>query len=157
MNARTATWAALISGFCFGMIAWIIQCRHRPADGRDMATLFVAMAIPVAFVHFSKGDDMRRQRSISIPPNAMSKETQEASGYFTRATEILRDTPSTPPGVENYLGCQRAKTIREISHRLCDALENGGALETIDKHAKALGMEVLGVQQLTLTSRMRKQ
>ncbi len=99
-----------------------------------------------------------RRRSISIPPmETMSKETQEqASGFFAKANEILKGAPVQPATVDAALGRVRSKAIKEISQRLCDALEGGGSLESIDKFAKLLGMEVLGIQQLTLTARLRK-
>ncbi len=100
---------------------------------------------------------MRRYRRISIPPSTDSmSDAQDASGLFAKATEILREsTPVLTFGVDPALGRAKAKAIREITESLCSLLEKGGVLENIDKQAKALGMEVLGVQQMTLQARKR--
>ncbi len=55
MNVKAATWAAVISGFSLGMIAVLLQCRGRAADGRDILTLAIAVAIPVMFVRAAGG------------------------------------------------------------------------------------------------------
>lgn len=47
---------AAFSGFTVGLIAVLLQTRTRAADGRDILTLFAAMAIPAAFVHFGGND-----------------------------------------------------------------------------------------------------
>lgn len=98
-----------------------------------------------------------KHRRISFPPSRDSmSDAQDASGLFAKATEILRETgPAAPSTVDPALGRARGKSVRDIAKRLCSLLEEGGSLENIDKEAKALGMEVLGIQQLTLQARKR--
>lgn len=85
----------------------------------------------------------------------MSKESEEASGFFAKATNILRTQTVPPPAIEPSLAHAKANVIREAARALCDALESGALLGSIDDKAKALGMEVLAVQQMTLKARKR--
>ncbi len=57
MDKRKATWLAAVIGLMIGMIAVLLQTRTRAADGRDILTLAVAMALPAFFVHFGGNDD----------------------------------------------------------------------------------------------------
>lgn len=85
----------------------------------------------------------------------MSKESEEASGFFAKATDILRATPALPATIDTNLARAKARSIRAMAEALCAALEGGAPLIAIDDKAKALGMEVLGVQQMTLQARKR--
>jgi len=85
----------------------------------------------------------------------MSKETEEASGFFSKATDILRAQPLAPLAVDPALAKAKAQAVRSAARALCDALESGAALASIDDKARALGMEVLAVQQMTLQARKR--
>ena len=86
----------------------------------------------------------------------MSKESEEASGFFAKATDILRATPTpAPTTIDPNLGRAKARSIRAMAEALCAALEGSAPLGSIDEKAKTLGMEVLGVQQMTLQARKR--
>jgi hypothetical protein len=86
----------------------------------------------------------------------MSKETEEASGCFAKATNILKVSalPAVPL-VDVALARAKAQAIRQLATQLCEALEGGMPLGAIDEKAKKLGMEVLTVQQMTLQARKR--
>lgn len=85
----------------------------------------------------------------------MSKESEEASGFFAKATDILRATPAAAQCVEPSLAKAKASAIRSAAAALVDALESGAPLQSIDDKAKSLGMEVLSVQTMTLQARKR--
>jgi hypothetical protein len=85
----------------------------------------------------------------------MSKETEEASGFFAKATDILRAQPAATARIEPALANAKARIIREAAKLLCEALESGAQLGAIDEKAKTLGMEVLSVQSMTLQARKR--
>lgn len=87
-----------------------------------------------------------------------SKEAEEASGFFAKASEILNGakTPA-PAAVDPTLAKTKAQAVRAAARALVDALEGGASLGLIDDKAKALGMEVLAVQQMTLQARKRSQ
>jgi hypothetical protein len=86
----------------------------------------------------------------------MSKESEDASGFFTKATEILTGAKSPAPAViDSSLAHAKAQAVRAAARQLVDALEGGASLGLIDDKAKALGMEVLAVQQMTLQARKR--
>ncbi len=85
----------------------------------------------------------------------MSKETDEASGFFAKATDILRAQPASAPRVDPSLAKAKAAAIHAAARALVDALESGATLQLIDDKAKALGMEVLSVQTMTLQARKR--
>lgn len=85
----------------------------------------------------------------------MSKEPEEASGFFAKATDILRHQTPPPPGVDPALAKAKAQAIRAAAAAVVDALESGLSLQIIDDKAKALGMEVLSVQTMTLQARKR--
>lgn len=86
----------------------------------------------------------------------MSKETEEASGCFAKATDILKVSAlPAVPAIDVALARSKAQAIRVLAKALCEALEGGAPLGAIDDKAKVLGMEVLGVQQMTLQARKR--
>lgn len=97
---------------------------------------------------------MSKHRRLSYPP--MSKETEEASGCFARAANILKVSAlPTVPAIDVALARSKAQAIRALAKALCEALESGAPLGSIDDKAKVLGMEVLSVQQMTLQARKR--
>ena len=85
----------------------------------------------------------------------MSKESDEASGFFAKATDILRASPASAPRVDPALAKAKAHAIRAAAAAVVEALESGATLQIIDDKAKALGMEVLSVQTMTLQARKR--
>ena len=97
-----------------------------------------------------------RHRRLSQPPSNMSKESEEASGFFAKATDILRASPAAAQRIDPALAKAKASAIRSAAAALVDALESGAtSLQLIDDKAKALGMEVLSVQTMTLQARKR--
>jgi hypothetical protein len=51
MTKRDAERLAALAGFVIGMMA--VAAQHRPADGRDLWTVIIAVLIPWSVVHYS--------------------------------------------------------------------------------------------------------
>lgn len=99
---------------------------------------------------------MSKRSRLSYPPINMSKENEEASGCFAKATDILKlSALPAVPAIDVALARAKANAIRQLANQLCEALEGNAPLGSIDDKAKKLGMEVLTVQQMTLQARKR--
>lgn len=51
MTKRDAERLAALAGFVIGLMA--VMAQHRPADGRDLWTVILAVLIPWSVVHYS--------------------------------------------------------------------------------------------------------
>ena len=87
----------------------------------------------------------------------MPTDAQQAKQRFEASQRILKEASSETRMKIRVSSdvIDHSRRIRAAAERLCDLLEAGGDLDAIDRTARLVGAEALGVQSFTLRARAR--